>query len=65
MSDTESPKVLVEREDGVGVITINRPDVRNVVDPEVSSGIEAALDEFDADREVRAVVLTGAGEKAI
>jgi len=64
MSDTESPKVLVEREDGVGVITINRPDVRNVVDPDVAAGIEAALDELDADREIRAVVLTGAGEKA-
>jgi enoyl-CoA hydratase/carnithine racemase len=64
MSETEAPKVLVEREDWVGIITINRPDARNVIDPEVAAGIEAALDELDADPKVRAVVLTGAGEKA-
>ena len=64
MSETEAPKVLVEREDWVGIITINRPDARNVIDPEVAAGIEAALDDLDADPKVRAVVLTGAGEKA-
>ena len=64
MSETESPKVLVEREDWVGVITINRPDARNVIDPDVASGIESALDDLEADPKVRAIVLTGAGEKA-
>jgi enoyl-CoA hydratase len=60
MSD-DQPAVLTERRDGVLVITINRPEVRNAVNAAVASGIAGALDELDADDGLRLGVLTGAG----
>ncbi|MFB9644172.1 enoyl-CoA hydratase-related protein [Microbacterium terregens] len=44
------------------VITINRPEVRNCVNAAVQLGIGGALDEAEGDRDIRTVVLTGAGE---
>jgi enoyl-CoA hydratase len=54
-------KVLVERRGAVQVITINRPEARNALDAEVARGVAAAVDELDASDELRAGVLTGAG----
>lgn len=48
--------------DGVGIITLNRPEARNAVNGDVARGIEEALDAFEADGAVRAIVLTGTGE---
>lgn len=62
MSDTAP--VLTEIDDSVGRITINRPDRRNALSPEVVRGTAAALTDFEDDDSVRAVVLTGAGDKA-
>jgi len=56
-----SEEVLTEAGDGVGVITINRPEARNAVNGAVARGIAAALDEFDANKDVRVLILTGAG----
>jgi enoyl-CoA hydratase len=53
--------VLTEAADGIGVITINRPQARNAVNGEVARGIAAAIDDFDARSDVRVLVLTGAG----
>lgn len=53
--------VLTEVRDGIAVITINRPEARNAVNGEVARGIAAATDAFDADSDVRVLVLTGAG----
>jgi len=53
--------VLVEVDDGVAVITINRPQARNAVDEAVARGIAAAIDELDPRPDVAAMVLTGAG----
>ncbi len=53
--------VLTEADGAVAVITINRPEARNAVNGEVARGIAAAVDEFDADRDVRVLILTGAG----
>jgi enoyl-CoA hydratase/carnithine racemase len=50
-----------ERRGRVEILTLNRPEARNAVSPEVSQAVEAALDELDADREVRVIVLTGTG----
>jgi enoyl-CoA hydratase/carnithine racemase len=63
MSEAEN-KVIVQRLEDVGVIRINRPEVRNVIDADVASSIERALDEFEEAPEVRAIVLTGEGDKA-
>ncbi len=64
MSETNEPAVLVERVGNVMVITINRPAARNAVNSAVSAGVGGALDEAAADPDVRAIVLTGAGEKS-
>jgi len=56
--------VDVERVGAVTVITINRPERRNALDPEAMAGIGRALVDAEGDDAVRCVVLTGAGDKA-
>ncbi|WP_067969890.1 crotonase/enoyl-CoA hydratase family protein [Nocardiopsis trehalosi] len=56
-----SDEVLYTAEDGVAVITINRPKARNAVDAAVARGIADALDDVDARSDVTVAVLTGAG----
>jgi len=53
--------VLVRREDGILVVTINRPQQRNAVNGAVSAGIARALDLLDSSSELRVGVLHGAG----
>lgn len=47
--------------DGVLVITLNRPEVRNAIDSALSLGVHASLAALDADDSLRVGVLTGAG----
>lgn len=54
--------LLVERDGAVATLTLNRPDTRNALDPELLAELSARLDEVTADFGVRAVVLTGAGD---
>ena len=60
-TDAPAPAVLTERRDGVLLITLNRPHVRNAVDAAVAQGVGDALDVLDADPELSVAVLTGAG----
>ena len=53
--------VLVDYEDGLVIITINRPETRNAINREVSLGVCAAIDELDARDDLRVGILTGAG----
>ncbi|MBW0106726.1 enoyl-CoA hydratase/isomerase family protein [Pseudonocardia sp. KRD-291] len=55
--------VLVERRGPLTVVTLNRPHAANSLDGPTMTGIGRALAEAEADDEVRALVLTGAGEK--
>jgi enoyl-CoA hydratase len=48
------------KQGNVGIITINRPDARNAVNTDVAQGIEAAVDQLEADDEVWVGILTGA-----
>jgi crotonobetainyl-CoA hydratase len=64
MTGLGNAAVLVECRDHVMVITINRPEARNAVNEAVCTGVGEALAAADADKEVRAVVLTGAGDRA-
>ena len=59
---SETSEVLTERRDAVFVITINRPDQRNAVNGVVAEGIGTALDQLDADPDLKVAVLTGAGK---
>ena len=54
----------LERRDAVAVLTLNRPEALNALSPEMLDDLERVLREVDADPTLRAVVLTGAGEKA-
>lgn len=56
--------ILVEVRDGVAVVTLNRPKVLNALNRALLAELEAAVDGIGADAAVRAVILTGAGEKA-
>jgi enoyl-CoA hydratase len=56
-----SDAVLTEVDGNVAVITIDRPKARNAVNGAVATGIAAAVDEFDARKDVSVLVLTGAG----
>jgi len=62
--DTGRPAVLVERRGNVMVITMNRPEARNAINGAVSIGVGDALEQAQHDPEVRAVVITGAGDKS-
>jgi enoyl-CoA hydratase len=61
MTEPSAEPVLTQVQDGVAVITINRPQARNAVNGAVARGIAAAADEFDARADVQVLVLTGAG----
>lgn len=61
MSDAAADEVLVEEHEGLLVITINRPHVKNAVNRAVSYGVCAAIDELDRRDDLRVGVLTGAG----
>jgi enoyl-CoA hydratase len=53
--------VLTEVTDGVGVLTLNRPEAKNAVDLRTTEALAAALDDFEARDDVAVLVLTGAG----
>lgn len=56
--------VRIERRGAVQWITIDREERRNALNEKVTLGIHAGIDAAEADRTVRAIVLTGAGSKA-
>src|SRR5881296_2859942 len=56
--------ILVERRERVAIITINRPEKRNALNIQARAEGAAVLDELRVDDSVRAVVITGAGDKA-
>jgi enoyl-CoA hydratase/carnithine racemase len=53
--------LLVEKRNNVGILKLNRPDRMNAISVEMLTSFNEALREFDDDKEVRAVVLTGEG----
>ncbi|HEY3605083.1 MAG TPA: crotonase/enoyl-CoA hydratase family protein [Sporichthyaceae bacterium] len=57
-------KVIVEQRGHVLVVTINRPEARNAVDHDVCVGVGDAVEQAEADPEIRALILTGAGDQA-
>lgn len=57
-----SDNVLIDVKDGVGTVTINRPDKRNALDAATHTSLLAAFDTLRHNAAVRVVVLTGAGK---
>jgi len=56
--------VKVEKEGGVATVTLNRPEAMNALSIAMRFQLFAAMTDIDGDDSVRAVVLTGAGERA-
>jgi enoyl-CoA hydratase/carnithine racemase len=62
---TDDPQELVrERRGPILILRLNRPDARNALTPGLLRSIGAAIVEAESDAEVRAVVLTGTGDRA-
>ncbi|WP_354698561.1 Enoyl-CoA-hydratase [Paraconexibacter sp. AEG42_29] len=61
MESTTAAPVILDSADGVAVITLNRPTVRNAINLQAAEALAAALDTFEARDDLRAGVLTGAG----
>ena len=56
--------VLIERRDATAIVTLNRPESLNAVNVEMRESLIALLAELNHDAAVRAIVITGAGERA-
>src|SRR4051812_4279382 len=65
MSEAVEGDLIVRREGSAGIIRLNRPRAVNAMTLEMSIGIDAALDQFEADSAVAVVVLEGAGERGL
>jgi enoyl-CoA hydratase len=57
--------LIVRREGSAGIIRLNRPKALNAMTLEMSLGVDAALDQFEADPAVALVLLEGAGERGL
>jgi enoyl-CoA hydratase len=65
MKEQSMYKTLIyEKKDNIGLLTINRPDKMNAISNELTSELRSLLDELEKDNDLRAVVITGAGDKA-
>jgi enoyl-CoA hydratase len=58
------PAVLYEKKDGVATVTMNRPEVRNAINPEMLCRLADAWQDINDDPNVLVAILTGAGDDA-
>lgn len=65
MSDSENYQyILVERDERVGIVTLNRPKELNALNNQLVGELADALENFDQDDSIRCMVISGAGDKA-
>ena len=64
MPDTTPQTVLVEREEPIAIVTINRPEKLNALNWALVAEMADRLEELDADDAIRCMVMCGAGDKA-
>lgn len=57
--------ILYEVKDGILYLTLNRPDVRNALSPEMWRDIQTAVEQAKTDSAVRVVIISGRGGKAL
>src|SRR3546814_20931408 len=58
-------EVLIEKHDGLGLITLNRPKAINALNHSMVKAMAKALEEWKSDEDGKAVALTGAGERGL
>lgn len=56
-----SNEVIVTVQDGVMVVTLNRPEAKNAANKALAVSVAAAMDELDSNDDIRVAILTGAG----
>ncbi|HZJ84289.1 MAG TPA: short-chain-enoyl-CoA hydratase [Syntrophomonadaceae bacterium] len=56
--------LLLEKEEGLAILYINRPDAMNALNYEVLRELKIALSKISADDEIKALIITGTGDKA-
>lgn len=54
--------ILVDREEPIGIITLNRPEAMNALNAQLMAEMSEALKAFEADEEVRAIIITGSAK---
>src|SRR5262249_19582313 len=59
-----SDPVLLDISEGIATVTLNRPDRLNALSYALIDRLMALLDRIEVDADIRAVILTGAGERA-
>lgn len=64
MDYSQYQHLVVEVKDGIGVVTLNRPDVYNATNDRMHYELTTIWGDLDKDPDVRVVVVTGAGDKA-
>jgi enoyl-CoA hydratase len=64
MTEKNYQYILVERDERIGIVTLNRPNERNALNFQLVSELADALETLDLDDAIRCIVITGAGEKA-
>jgi enoyl-CoA hydratase len=57
-------EIVFEKDQAIATITFNRPEVHNALNAAMVDGLEKALDEIERDKDIRCLILTGAGEKS-
>jgi enoyl-CoA hydratase/carnithine racemase len=61
---TSFTQIIVDKKIGVATITLNRPEKLNAYTRHMQGEIIAVMDDIDADDDIRAVIFTGAGDRA-
>lgn len=64
MTDQALETILYEQQDAVAIITLNRPEALNALSVQLRNDLSEALRRAEADDSVRAIVLTGSGDRA-
>lgn len=61
---TQSKKLIVEKDGGIGRLILNQPEKRNAIGYEMWQGIGDVMEAFAGDKNIRVVIVSGAGGKA-
>ena len=56
--------IVVTKDEGVGIIRLNRPKVLNALSKRLYREVDAAISDMEADADIKAVIFTGTGERA-
>ena len=56
--------ILIDKLEGIGIITLNRPEVLNALSLELMKELEDAIEALESSNDVACIIITGSGDKA-